>query len=516
MMRITNGIMMNNCLNNINKNKLQMDKIYTQLHSQKLFQKPSDDPIAAIRSLRLRSTHTEIEQYLKKNVEDAEAWMKITEAAMESLKTTIGGEEQSDGIVSYLNQGISEYQTVSEREKILSTLKSFREAIYQIGNEDNAGRTIFTGYRTDSTLTFMEDVSDRYKITENMTLDSFRDIRKVVDTHTGTGDYAETDIVNEDLHAVMLAYDGLDATLSDGTAMTLSSTTNTALNGHAVTMRSLQANGNTVYTGIGANDIIFVPETGELIFGDEIYRNIDQNDMFSITYEKTGFKAEDLKPENYFYCEKTVTTTTPGGPVSETTVYGRKTEINGVEYKYIENQDIKYNINFNQNIKINVLAKDILPPSLGRDLDIIISAVEAAVDAHKKQDSLEEEIEKAEAAGDDTTAERLKNQLKAAEMETNYAEDNLTKSFKKGLTLYQGHFSEITTQLADIGSRRTRLELNKTRLESQLLTIKELKSVNEDTNLEEAAVEYNNMQDVYDASLKVAVQVVQKSLLEFI
>jgi len=516
MMRITNGIMMNNCLNNINKNKLQMDKIYTQLHSQKLFQKPSEDPIAAIRSLRLRSTETEIEQYLKKNVEDAKAWMKITESAMDSLKTVVGGTEQTDGIISYLTQGVSEYQTVSEREKILATLKEFKGQFYADGNADDAGRTIFTGYRTDSTLTFMEDVNDRYKITENLTIDSFRDIKKVVDTHTGTGNYAETDIVNEDLHGVMLAYDGLDATLSDGTAMTLSSTTDAALNGHAVTMRSLAANGNSVYTGIGDDDIIFIPETGELIFGNGVYNNIDKNDMFSITYEKTGFRADDLKPENYFYCEKTTTTVTDTGTVSETTVYGRKMEINGVEYKYIEDQDIKYNINFNQNIKINVLAKDILSPALGRDLDIIISTVEAAIDAHTKQESLEKEIEKAEAAGDSAAVEQMNYQLKAAEMETSYAEDNLTKSFKRGITLYQNHYSIINTQLADIGSRLTRLELNQNRLESQLLTVKELKSVNEDTNLEEAAVEYNNMQDVYDASLKVAVQVVQKSLLEFI
>lgn len=515
MMRITNGIMMNNCLNNINKNKLQMDKIFTQIESQKLFQKPSEDPIAAIRSLRLRSTYTEIEQYLGKNVEDAEAWMKMTQTAMESLQITVGGEEQSDGLVSYLNQGISEYQTVSEREKIISTLKEFRNSIFQVGNEDNAGRTIFTGYRTDTTLTFMENVSDRYKITENLTLDSFRSVKKVVDTHAG-GNYAETDIVNEDLHAVMLAYDGLDATLSDGTAMTLSSTTDTTLNGHAITVRSLQADGNSVYTNIGDDDIIFIPETGELIFGDGLYRDIDKNDMFSITYEKTGFKNGDLKPEHYFYCEKTTTTQSAAGPVSETTVYGRKKEINGVEYRYVEDQDIKYNINFNQSIKINVLAKDILPPSIGRDLDIIISAAEAAVDAHKKQESLEEDIDKAKAAGDNATVEQLEYQLKAAKMETAYAEDNLTKSFKKGNTLYQGHFSEIATQLADIGSRMTRLDLNKTRLESQLLTVKELKSMNEDTNLEQAAVEYNNMQDVYDASLKIAVQVVQKSLLEFI
>ena len=62
-----------------------------------------------------------------------------------------------------------------------------------------------------------------------------------------------------------------------------------------------------------------------------------------------------------------------------------------------------------------------MPPTLGRDLDIIISSVEAAVDAHKKQESLEEQIEKAEAEGDTATAQQLKYQLKAAEMETAYA-----------------------------------------------------------------------------------------------
>ena len=34
-MRITNGIMMNNSLNNINKNKLLMDKLNTQIASTK-------------------------------------------------------------------------------------------------------------------------------------------------------------------------------------------------------------------------------------------------------------------------------------------------------------------------------------------------------------------------------------------------------------------------------------------------------------------------------------------------
>ena len=72
-MRITNGIMMNNSLNNINKNKLLMDKLNTQIASTKKLSRPSDDPIAAIRALRLRSTEAELTQYLEKNIEDAEA-----------------------------------------------------------------------------------------------------------------------------------------------------------------------------------------------------------------------------------------------------------------------------------------------------------------------------------------------------------------------------------------------------------------------------------------------------------
>ena len=44
-MRITNGILINNSLNNINNNKTNMDTLNTQLASEKKIQRPSDDPI---------------------------------------------------------------------------------------------------------------------------------------------------------------------------------------------------------------------------------------------------------------------------------------------------------------------------------------------------------------------------------------------------------------------------------------------------------------------------------------
>ena len=54
-MRMTNKIMQNNSLYNINNNKLLQDKMSTMMSTQKKITRPSDDPVIAIRALRLRN-----------------------------------------------------------------------------------------------------------------------------------------------------------------------------------------------------------------------------------------------------------------------------------------------------------------------------------------------------------------------------------------------------------------------------------------------------------------------------
>ena len=81
-MRITNSMMLNTNKSNINANKLTMDTLSTQLATQKKIQKPSEDPIVAIRSLRLRKSVSELEQYYEKNIEDAQSWLEVTESSV--------------------------------------------------------------------------------------------------------------------------------------------------------------------------------------------------------------------------------------------------------------------------------------------------------------------------------------------------------------------------------------------------------------------------------------------------
>ena len=62
-MRITTKMMQNRSLNNLNTNKTLQEKLTTQLSTMKKITRPSDDPVIAIRSLKLNSTLNKIDQY---------------------------------------------------------------------------------------------------------------------------------------------------------------------------------------------------------------------------------------------------------------------------------------------------------------------------------------------------------------------------------------------------------------------------------------------------------------------
>ena len=156
-MRITNKMMSNNSLVNINGNKLYLDKLNTQMATEKKITRPSDDPIVAIRALRLRSDLSQVTQYYGANVPDAQAWVSVTQKAIDSTMDMLSS------MRALCDQGANGTNTTSEREKIYETLKGYKDQIYLNGNASNAGRTVFTGYRTGEKLTFTEDTEADYR-----------------------------------------------------------------------------------------------------------------------------------------------------------------------------------------------------------------------------------------------------------------------------------------------------------------------------------------------------------------
>ncbi len=178
-MRITNNMMMHNTSNNINGNKINVDKLNHQMSSQKKIQRPSEDPVIAIRSLRFRSTLSEIEQYYERNIPDAEYWMSVTETAIKNMENILRD------IRTQCDYGDNDYLKDEDRDTILTQLAKLREQVYAEGNADYAGRTVFTGYRTNKKLTFMvDDPNTNYHIKQGFSYNALEEHRYYSDQVT--------------------------------------------------------------------------------------------------------------------------------------------------------------------------------------------------------------------------------------------------------------------------------------------------------------------------------------------
>ena len=115
-MRITNNMMLNNTTANINGNKINVNALNLQMSSQKKIQRPSENPIVAIRALRLRSTLSQIDQYYEKNIPDAMAWMEATETAIKNMNKIL------TDVKAECVTGTNDYLTAEDRSTILKNL----------------------------------------------------------------------------------------------------------------------------------------------------------------------------------------------------------------------------------------------------------------------------------------------------------------------------------------------------------------------------------------------------------
>lgn len=156
-MRITNGMMINNMMSNLNSNLNRLSKYNDQGASGRLFNKPSDDPIGMSKSLKLYTDVSKIEQY-ERNLRDADAWMKTTENALEEMGEII---QRTREISVSVANGTN---TQTDSKAIAQEVKQLKEQMIKLGNTRHAGRSIFTGHKTNEDLFEEVDGKIKYKI----------------------------------------------------------------------------------------------------------------------------------------------------------------------------------------------------------------------------------------------------------------------------------------------------------------------------------------------------------------
>ena len=542
-MRITTKIIQNNSLNNINTNKLLQDKLSQQMSTEKKVNRPSDDPIVAIRALRLRTNVNQVTQYYEKNVPDAESWLEVTESALSSMSEVI------TDMIAQCTKGSNKDLTTSDRETILTALKALRDEVYSTGNADYAGRYIFTGYRTDTPLTFEDAKEQKYSITEqidNSKIDkvTYVDSGNILDINEsnfnqngkdndgnqidGAVDYtsvSEYQVNQSEVHRIRLSYKDMDEFQQDAPNISLEICTGEIVEDGEkkpvfTDIKEIEINGtkptyrcasvyDEPYRNVGDNEIILVKETGELLLGQNVYDKLmELSDVpttsyneaeIRVTYEKSKWENNDLRPEHYFACSSN------GVDYNQSYLQGISDE---------EKQTIEYDVGLNQRIRVNTTADEVFTHDISRDVEDLVKSMEDTIAMEKQVAKLKKMLETADTTNGDY--ETVQKQLAAAEKAFTYLNEKTQQMFEKGITKMQGHLDAVNFAVTENGTRGQKLELISNRLMSQKTNFETLRSENEDIDITDVAIKLSSAKLTYSSALMATGKVLQNNLMNFI
>ncbi|MBD5526579.1 MAG: hypothetical protein HDR04_19705 [Lachnospiraceae bacterium] len=523
-MRMTNKIMRNNSLYNINQNKILEDKLTNQMTNQSKIARPSDDPVVAIRALRLRSNVTALTQYYDKNASDADQWLTVTADAL----TTI--DEVLTDLYKQATGAANKDFTADNLEIVLTQMKSLTKEFYSSGNVDYAGRYVFSGYRTDTAITFSaEDIAEMrkhpvsFEINEDFGYDkistiSYTDYNVLSQNIAGDGIDAnnqsyEQGVTNTKLFRMRLSYNNIDSTpvdADDEDKLTNPLPITLTVNGTAVPQNVFTgySDPEKAYAAIASGTeqgIAYIPSTGELVFSEKYYQdNYKEGDKFSVTYNKSDWLEGDINPVHYFRC--TETRDIGDGTMTDTKQTG---------YNYTSvNQDIYYDVGFNQQIQVNTLATEVFTHDVQRDMDDFQHCLTQLRDIETTISDIEKK--RAEFAEDSDDYKNWTKKLEAANKAKDYIRENIHTKFENQITNYQTYMNDNNIAITNNATRGSRLELISTRLSNQKATFKDLQTDNEGIDVTQVAVELSASELTYQAALMATGKIMETNLMNYI
>lgn len=558
-MRMTNKIMRNNSAYNINQNKILQDRLTNQMTTQSKIVRPSDDPVVAIRALRLRSNVTTVTQYNEKNAEDAKQWLTLTADAM----TTV--DEVLTDLYKQATSSADKYNKSEDLRIFLSQMRQLTEEFYSCANVDYAGRFVFSGYRTDLPVTFTEEDMKEMKehpVSFNINEDfGFQDISRINYTNydqvenlntnipdTDTTSYEQT-VKNHTLYRFRLSYNDVDS-IADGGTLSITMPGGVPLKVTAAAGATPDADGMLAATVTdsdgnavaGAPDvaefmyeedayraiangtfsgIAYLPGSGELVFSKDFYEKnftevaFNGKDAFHVNYDRSGEKWQngDINPVHYFECTETRRTS---GPDENPPVY-RRTAYN-TQRDEGRDQDIYYDVGYNQQIQVNTRADEIFTHDVQRDMDDFDHYLKQLEEIEVLQSNLETKQEEAakEYGEDSPQCKDYERRLEGVKKAWTYIRDNIHTKFENQITKYQQYMDDSRVAMTDNATRGSRLELIKTRLTNQQATYKELQQDNEGIDITEVAVELTSADLTYNAALMATGKIMQTNLMNYI
>lgn len=571
-MRVTTKMLNNNMMANISKNKSRLNTLNEQYTTGQKIQRPSDDPIIAVRTLKLRQTMTEINQYVEKNIPDAMSWMDITTSALDSMDSIM------TSMYGYLNQGATDVLATSERKTVAENLEQLKGQLYSEGNANYSGRYVFTGYKTDTSLTFQnKEIDLEYRIKENFDLTAVDEVSKVMGFYS-LDDYdaenPDSTIFNNTpvetiVNKIQLGYNNLKAGFEniENNKLQVSKTEKDPNNPNLeiikyesikdddgndvvtpdITVNIIDKKGNTqtlqemgitlIQKSVNDRDAYDLDAVSDVLqkAKDKGYTHISpgadntagrttlEPNKVAIFIPETGeiilsnaahntLRTKEAKIEVEY--SKNVFEAGDVRPEHYYTCTSTDLDTKDTINYIYEKRNIDYEINFGQKMTVNTNISDVVGNNFARTIDNVLDIVNEVNDLEKQISDAEKFL----SSQDITNAQKEALTSLKIQLETQLTIKNkmMTNSFEKALDKMKGYQSKVNTANANLGSRYSRLEMVEQRLTSQYSEYEELLSENIDVDLVETYVNLTSANSVYESSLSTSAKIAKNSLLDFI
>ncbi|TGE35662.1 flagellar hook-associated protein 3 [Desulfosporosinus fructosivorans] len=457
-MRITNNMMIQNTISNINNNLVKLSKLQAQASSQKKIEVPSDDPVAAVKSLKLTSYKANIQQY-QENAEAANSWMSYSDSALSQIgdiMATIREEtvEAANGTL-----------TDDDLEKIGTEITELKNSIIEVANTSYAGRSIFAGYQTDE-APFAEVATT---IGDQVTYNG---------KYLSLGGVADVSVADSDL--ISFYTDNMDKISGQAELSSATFGEFTAVSPELDFSVTLDGVSQTISLADGTDyDIDAVV--------DRLQSQLD-----------AAFPASSEQPDSLIKVSqdegKIVLTVQDGSSIginSGTLDVGCLSFADGQNSGTGDTQKIKYRVGSDSWVTVNAEGSDIVGE--GEDsLFNTLAKLELALAGETQYKSVSYDA----SAG--VTVET--HDLDLSGLLNDLDED----------------INRVLSVRADLGARTNYVQKTQTRLEDNELTYSDILSQNDEVDLAEVSVNLSSAQAGYQAALAAGAKVIQNSLLDYL
>src|ERR1039457_3136121 len=138
-MRITEGIIANTILSNLQLGQSQLNNLQQQASSGLIVSTPGDDPISAQQVLQLKGCLQNANQYAS-NITTGNAWLQQSDSSMADMGNVV---TRAQEIATQLSNGTYSAQ---DRLDAVNEVQQLKSELVQFGNTQVAGKYIFGGF----------------------------------------------------------------------------------------------------------------------------------------------------------------------------------------------------------------------------------------------------------------------------------------------------------------------------------------------------------------------------------